>query len=88
MLNPLKKAFITGITGQDGSHLAELLVKKNYKVFGLVRNTKQASLVNIEKLYKDKKITKEDVSNILGCGIFYVDWLVDKWYNKLEQPSD
>ena len=57
MLNPLKKALITGITGQDGSHLAELLVKKNYKVFGLVRNTKQASLVNIEKLYKDKKIT-------------------------------
>jgi len=40
------------------------------------------------KLYKDKKITKEDVSKILGCGVFYVDWLLDKWYNKLENPSD
>ena len=30
-------AFITGITGQDGSYLAELLLKKNYKVYGIVR---------------------------------------------------
>ena len=40
------------------------------------------------KLYKDKIITKEDVGKILGSGIFFVNWLVDKWYNKLEQPSD
>lgn len=33
----MKKAFITGITGQDGSYLAELLLKKGYKVFGFVR---------------------------------------------------
>jgi len=33
----MKKAFITGITGQDGSYLAELLLKKNYKVYGFVR---------------------------------------------------
>ena len=32
-----KKALITGITGQDGSYLAEFLLKKNYKVHGLVR---------------------------------------------------
>jgi GDPmannose 4,6-dehydratase len=34
-----KKAFITGITGQDGSYLAEFLLKKGYKVFGLIRRT-------------------------------------------------
>ena len=34
-----KKAIITGITGQDGSYLAELLIKKNYKVYGIVRRT-------------------------------------------------
>ena len=34
-----KKAFITGITGQDGSYLAELLVGKGYEVHGLVRRT-------------------------------------------------
>ena len=33
-----KIALITGITGQDGSYLAELLLKKNYIVFGIVRN--------------------------------------------------
>uniref|UniRef100_A0A6C0KIF0 GDP-mannose 4,6-dehydratase n=1 Tax=viral metagenome TaxID=1070528 RepID=A0A6C0KIF0_9ZZZZ len=35
----MKLAFITGITGQDGSYLAELLLKKNYKVYGIVRRT-------------------------------------------------
>ena len=34
-----KLAFITGITGQDGSYLTEFLVKKGYKVFGIVRRT-------------------------------------------------
>ena len=34
-----KLAFITGITGQDGSYLAELLLEKDYKVFGIVRRT-------------------------------------------------
>ena len=33
----MKKALITGITGQDGSYLAELLLEKNYEVHGLVR---------------------------------------------------
>jgi GDPmannose 4,6-dehydratase len=36
---PRKKAFITGITGQDGSHLAELLLEKGYEVHGLVRRS-------------------------------------------------
>ena len=33
-----KTALITGITGQDGSYLAELLLKKNYKIFYLIKN--------------------------------------------------
>lgn len=33
----MKRAFITGITGQDGSYLAELLLKKGYEVHGLIR---------------------------------------------------
>jgi len=61
-----KRALITGIAGQDGSYLAELLVKKNYKVFGLVRSFKKDSLLNIEKLYKNKKIIliKGDLGNL------------------------
>ncbi len=42
-----KVAFITGITGQDGSYLAELLLKKNYIVHGLLRRT---SVLNIERI--------------------------------------
>ena len=42
-----KIAFITGITGQDGSYLAELLLKKNYIVHGLLRRT---SVLNIERI--------------------------------------
>ena len=33
----MKKALITGITGQDGSYLAEFLLKKNYKVYGFIQ---------------------------------------------------
>ena len=42
-----KVAFITGITGQDGSYLAELLLKKNYKVHGLLRRT---SVLNVDRI--------------------------------------
>src|SRR5438093_10562252 len=42
-----KRALITGITGQDGSYLAEFLLEKNYKVYGLVR---RSSTVNFERL--------------------------------------
>ena len=35
----VKLAFITGITGQDGSYLAELLIEKGYKIYGIVRRT-------------------------------------------------
>ena len=36
-----KKAFIIGITGQDGSYLAKFLIKKKYSVFGYTRSTKK-----------------------------------------------
>lgn len=44
----MKRALITGITGQDGSYLAELLLSKGYQVHGLVRRTSQPSYQNIE----------------------------------------
>lgn len=46
-MSGMKKAFITGITGQDGSYLAELLLSKGYKVYGLTRRT---STQNFERL--------------------------------------
>ena len=53
----MKVAFITGITGQDGSYLAELLLEKNYKVHGLFRRVSQNnSLVNIQHLLNNTNL--------------------------------
>ncbi len=50
---PRKKALITGITGQDGSYLAELLLGKEYEVHGIVRRSSSFNTDRIEHLYKD-----------------------------------
>jgi GDPmannose 4,6-dehydratase len=49
----VKKALITGITGQDGSYLAELLLQKGYEVHGLVRRSSSFSTGRIDHLYQD-----------------------------------
>ncbi|MDN4475415.1 GDP-mannose 4,6-dehydratase [Demequina sp. SYSU T00192] len=48
-----KKAFITGITGQDGSYLAELLLSKGYEVHGLIRRSSSFNTQRIDHLYVD-----------------------------------
>jgi GDPmannose 4,6-dehydratase len=49
----MKKAFITGITGQDGSYLAELLLTKGYEVHGLIRRASTFNTQRIDHLYQD-----------------------------------
>ncbi len=49
----MKKALITGITGQDGSYLAELLLEKGYEVHGIVRRSSQFNTGRIDHLYQD-----------------------------------
>lgn len=51
----MKKALITGITGQDGSYLAELLIEKGYEVHGLIRRTSNFNTQRIDHLYVDEK---------------------------------
>ncbi len=51
-----KKALITGITGQDGSYLAELLLEQGYDVYGMVRRASVDKFERIDHLLKDKKI--------------------------------
>jgi len=48
-----KIALITGITGQDGSYLAELLLKKKYKVHGVIRRSSSFNTGRIDHLYQD-----------------------------------
>ena len=62
----MKKALITGITGQDGSYLAELLLKKGYQVHGIVR---RASLINthrIDHIYKNIKLHYGDLTDAVS----------------------
>ncbi|MFA6569002.1 MAG: GDP-mannose 4,6-dehydratase [Victivallales bacterium] len=49
----MKKALVTGITGQDGSYLAEFLLKKGYEVYGIIRRSSSFNTERINHLYKD-----------------------------------
>jgi GDPmannose 4,6-dehydratase len=52
----MKKALITGITGQDGSYLAELLLAKDYEVHGIIRRSSSFNTFRIDHLYKDNEV--------------------------------
>ena len=52
-MSKTKKALITGITGQDGSYLAELLLEKGYEVHGIIRRSSSFNTGRIEHLYQD-----------------------------------
>ena len=54
----MKKVLITGVTGQDGSYLAEFLLKKNYEVHGLKRRSSSFNTQRIEHIYQDPHIQK------------------------------
>src|SRR3984885_7794121 len=52
----MKKALITGITGQDGSYLAKLLLDKGYKVHGIIRRASPFNTSRIDHLYSDPHV--------------------------------
>src|SRR5476649_309341 len=52
----MKKALITGITGQDGSYLAELLLAKGYEVHGIIRRASTFNTSRIDHLYSDPHV--------------------------------
>lgn len=56
----MKKALITGITGQDGSYLAEFLLEKGYEVHGIVRRASISNTSRIDHLLEEKLITLHD----------------------------
>ena len=62
----MKKALITGITGQDGSYLAELLLEKGYEVHGIIRRASTFNTGRIDHLYRDPHI--KDVRLFLHFG--------------------
>jgi GDPmannose 4,6-dehydratase len=64
----MKKALITGITGQDGSYLAELLLSKGYEVHGLIRRASTFNTRRIDHLYHDPHGKSEEVRLYLHYG--------------------
>ncbi len=52
----MMRALITGITGQDGSYLAELLLSKGYEVHGVVRRSSSINTSRIDHIYNNKKL--------------------------------
>ena len=67
----MKKAFITGITGQDGSYLAEFLLDKGYEVHGLLRRSSSFNTGRIEHLYMENLV--EDMHNSRNFHLHYGD---------------
>src|SRR6201996_8214019 len=57
----MKKALITGITGQDGSYLAELLLNKGYQVHGIKRRTSLFNTARIDHLYQDPHVEHQNL---------------------------
>jgi len=55
-MRTMKKAIITGITGQDGSYLAELLLEKGYEVHGIIRQSSSIRTWRIDHLYNDPEV--------------------------------
>ncbi|MBP6809949.1 MAG: GDP-mannose 4,6-dehydratase, partial [Saprospiraceae bacterium] len=55
----MKKALITGITGQDGAYLAELLLKKGYEVHGIKRRSSLFNTERVDHLYQDPHVDNQ-----------------------------
>jgi GDPmannose 4,6-dehydratase len=78
----MKKALITGITGQDGSYLTELLLDAGYEVHGLIRRASTFNTRRIDHLYVDPHRSGEPVNFYLHFGdVTAMDSLIDIIYN-------
>lgn len=78
----MKKALITGITGQDGSYLAELLLAKGYEVHGIIRRASTFNTRRIDHIYHDPHANGEKVNLYLHYGdVTASDTLMDVLYN-------
>ena len=62
----MKKALITGISGQDGSYLAELLLAKGYEVHGIVRRSSSLNTARIDGIYQDPHVPEARLRLVYG----------------------
>ncbi|MDE3049869.1 MAG: GDP-mannose 4,6-dehydratase [Nitrospirota bacterium] len=62
----MKKALISGITGQDGSYLAEFLLGKNYEVYGIIRRSSSFNTGRIDPIYEDPHVPHRRLKLVYG----------------------
>ncbi len=77
----MKTALITGITGQDGSYLSELLLEKGYRVHGLIRRTSQNNYFNINHLLDRIKLHYGDMTDSGSINNIIEKYVPDEIYN-------
>ncbi len=80
-----KRALITGITGQDGSYLAELLLEKGYKVFGMVRRSSVETLERVEHIRDKIELIQGDLMDQSSLDTAIQDSDPDEVYNLAAQ---
>jgi len=81
----MKRALITGITGQDGSYLAELLLSKGYEVHGVVRRSSMINTHRIDHIYPNINLHYGDVTDALNMFSVVDKVLPDEIYNLAAQ---
>ncbi len=84
----MKKALITGITGQDGSYLAEFLIKKGYAVYGIIRRSSSFNTQRIDHIYQDPheknrklKLVYGDLNDASSLNLLIKNICPDEIYN-------
>jgi GDPmannose 4,6-dehydratase len=83
--NQTKKALITGITGQDGSYLVELLLEKGYEVHGIIRRSSNFNTSRIDHIYRDPH--NKDSKMFLHFGDLSEPTIIDKLVREI-QPNE
>jgi GDPmannose 4,6-dehydratase len=79
----MKVALITGITGQDGSYLAELLLEKDYEVWGIIRRASSINTMRIESIFDKLELRYGDLTD--GIGLLNVLVEIKNRYTELER---
>jgi GDPmannose 4,6-dehydratase len=77
----MKKALISGITGQDGSYLAELLLEKKYEVHGIIRRSSSFNTGRLEHIFDKLNLHYGDLSDGSALGTLLSDVSPDEVYN-------
>ena len=81
----MKVALITGITGQDGSYLAELLLEKEYHVWGIIRRASDINTHRIDHLYGNKNLTIKYGDMTDGSNLLHIMYEIKETYPKLDK---